>query len=224
MKAICSMADPFEPNPFATPSEQLLNAGHARPLQIDPNLVPFHAGGPGQAGVGPVAPRPAVREPPTAAQTIRAFHGSAKQFEHFLPEDAPHWFSSSDWVATSFGKEKFGLMSPHQGGSATKWRQANPFIYEAKISGKIKNIDLFAEAKRIAAQIGVPPPPTPADAIELVNWSHAQHDYIDEAKTEGFDAVHFKNVADAPDAEPTSHIAVINPSIIKILRRYQPGR
>lgn len=93
-------------------------------------------------------------------------------------------------------------------------------MYEVEIGGRVKDIDVMAEARRDAEIIGAPPPETWEDAAALLQWASAQNTFLDEAVGEGFDAVRFRNVGDSPSQAVSDHIAVINPDVIRILRVY----
>lgn len=153
-------------------------------------------------------------------QGIRAFHGSPHDFDRFDSE-APAWFSMNEGVAREFGKDRMGVDGPGSSYyNATAWREAKPNMYEVRINGKLMDVDPTQDAVNIAKQIGVDPPTDWADISQILRWGDAQKDWIYEARTKGFDGVRFKNVGDAPSGTDSDHIAIINHSVIDIVKKY----
>lgn len=159
---------------------------------------------------------------PPAHTGIRAYHGSPHRFDEFDLEESRSgypsaWFSTHEDTARDFGVDR---MPEARHRSSAGRATLRPNMYEVEIGGRVKDIDVMAEARRDAEIIGAPPPETWEDAAALLQWASAQNTFLDEAVGEGFDAVRFRNVGDSPSQAVSDHIAVINPDVIRILRVY----
>lgn len=144
---------------------------------------------------------------------IRAYHGSPHDFDRF-DADSIAWLSTDRSTARAFGRDRMGL-SPGQN------NRIEPRMYEVEVPEQhLKTIDPMAEATQIAEQIGVPRPQTWDEAADILQWADAQKGWIDEARNEGFKGVRFVNVGDSPNGAVSTHIAVMSPEIISILKKY----
>lgn len=147
------------------------------------------------------------------------YHGSPIAWEEFDPDEAVSdgwWFSTSRDVAESFGLDRAGE-PPHNPNN----RRVS--IVEAQLSdANVKIVDVLADAQRVAEEIGVDAPQTWAEAADLLQWSSAQQQYIDDARDEGFDVVWFKDVGDDPanaggGTSLSDHIVVLDPTKARII-------
>lgn len=155
-----------------------------------------------------------------ALNAIRAYHGSPHKFNAFDPDEVS-WFSTSEQTAKNFGRNRMGSLSPAQGGSVSKWDASKPEMYEVSIPpDRLQIVEPMREAQRLADEIGVDAPKTWDEAAELLQWASAQKQWIDEARDAGKGGVLFKDVADDPLGIESDHIAVIDPTLIEILRKY----
>lgn len=178
--------------------------------EANPNVLRANAG---------VSLTPIAHDPFAGENAITAYHGSPKEFDEFTTdEDDPstHWFTTDDKTAAAFGRDKANL-PPH---SNTKVN-----ISQVRIGGNIKTVDPLADAQQIYKDNDLGPeensPKTWDEAAEMLPWGDYQKQIINDARYEGFQAVKFEGVGDSPNKMISDHIAVIDPSVINIIKRYK---
>lgn len=145
------------------------------------------------------------------------WHGSPHKFDKF---DASADSRSVGGVWTTDSK-------PYAEWVAGKSPDKRGNVY--KVDADIKNpsvFDVMEEAKKVADELGIPPPRNPLEAQELLSggmgWDSVVSDALHEAKGRGFDALHIKNFNDAYHSNPfetTSAYVIPNANILKILER-----
>lgn len=158
-----------------------------------------------------------------AVKGIKAYHGSPNDFDAFVPSpDNISWFSTSERTAEEFGKDRMGLAGPRSSYfKPSDWHSAKPKMYEVNINKS--NLDVvypMKEARAIAKEARLPRPRNWADAADILQWAAAQEDYIYDAVKKGRSGVLFRNVGDTLSEIMSDHIAVFDPKIIEIMRKY----
>jgi hypothetical protein len=176
-------------------------------------------GGEASPSIARVGLTPVDHDPFAGESAITAYHGSPKEFDEFeVDEDDPltHWFTTDDKTAAAFGRDKANL-PPH---SNTKVN-----ISQVRIGGSIKTVDPLADAQQIYKDndLGTEEdsPKTWDEAAHMLPWGDYQKQIINDARNDGFQAVKFVDVGDSPNKMISDHIAVIDPSVISIVRRYK---
>lgn len=141
------------------------------------------------------------------------YHGTRATFDAFEPDHGAFrglWFSSHRGEARSFGLTR-ARQPQHNPG------KVDIRIYEVRVEGRVRNIDIMAEAARYADDNGIDAPATWDEAAAVLQWAACQGDYLDEAAAEGYVAVAFTGMADNAAGFETTQLGVIDASAIRIV-------
>ena len=93
--------------------------------------------------------------------------GTRASFDAFEPDHGAYrgfWFSSHRGDARAFGLDRSRLPQ-HNPGNAPIW------VYEVRVDGRVKTIDIMAEAARYADDQGIDAPATWDAAAAFLQWA-----------------------------------------------------
>lgn len=113
--------------------------------------------------------------------TATWFHGSPVEFEAFDIDESRFpgfWFSSKETEALSFGRDRARVPQHNP-------KRVPVYVYEARIEGRIKVVDLQAIATEVAADNGLDAPETWDDVAEILVWGTYQRELLRQAEAEG---------------------------------------